>query len=85
MRAKLAYSQGIPLGKELSVIEKGSDSGPLSAGVGDRFVVDQSQGMIQAVYQNPLYLYIAVGCFIVFTVFLCVAVWRLWENRIPKI
>jgi hypothetical protein len=37
------------------------------------------------VYQNPMYLYIAVGCFVLFTVFLCVALWRLWENRTPKI
>jgi DNA-binding transcriptional ArsR family regulator len=85
MRAKIAYAQGIPLGKELTVIEKNSDSGPLTAGDGGRFVVDQSQGVIQAVYQNPMYLYIAVGCFILFTVVLCVALWRLWENRTPKI
>jgi DNA-binding transcriptional ArsR family regulator len=85
LRAKLAYSQGVPLGKEFSAFESGSNSGPLTAGGSGRFVVDQSQGVIQAVYQNPMFLYIAVGCFVVFTVFLCVAVWRLWENRIPKI
>jgi DNA-binding transcriptional ArsR family regulator len=84
MRAKLAYSQGLPLGKELSGINNGSDTGSLTAGGSGRFVVDPSQGVIQAVYQNPMFLYIAVGCFIVFTVFLCVSVWRLWENRIPK-
>jgi hypothetical protein len=85
MRAKIAYSQGIPLGKELSVMQDTSDSGSLTAGEGGRFVVDQSQGVIQAVYQNSMYLYIAVGCFVLFTVFLCVALWRLWENRTPKI
>jgi DNA-binding transcriptional ArsR family regulator len=85
MRAKLAHIQGIPLSKELTVVEPVSDSGSLTAGEGGRFVVDQSQGVIQAVYQNPLYLYIAVGCFVLFTVFLCIALWRLWENRTPKI
>lgn len=85
MRAKLAYSQGIPLGKSLSVIENGSDPGILTSGEGGRFVVDQSQGVIQAVYQDPVFLYIAVGCFILFSVLLSVAVWRLWENRTQKI
>ena len=85
MRAKLAYGQGIPLGKELTVMQDASDSGSLTAGENGRFIVDQSQGVIQAVYQNPMYLYIAVGCFVLFTVVLCVALWRLWENRTPKI
>jgi len=85
MRAKIANTQVIPLGKELNVVENASDSGSLTAGEGGRFVVDQSQGVIQAVYQNPMYLYIALGCFVLFTVVLCVALWRLWENRTPKI
>ena len=85
MRAKLAHIQGIPLSKDLTVLESASDSGSLTAGESSRFVVDQSQGVIQAVYQNPMFLYIAVGCFVLFTVFLCVALWRLWENRTPKI
>ena len=84
-KAKIAHDQGIPLGKELTVLEPASNSGSLTTGEGSRFFVDQSQGVIQAVYQNPLYLYIAVGCFILFTVFLCAALWRLWENRTPKI
>jgi DNA-binding transcriptional ArsR family regulator len=85
MRAKLGYSQWIPLGKQITVIKDSSDTGPLTAGEGGRFVIDQSQGVIQAVYQNPMYLYVAIGCFIVFSVFLVVGLWRLWENRIPKI
>jgi DNA-binding transcriptional ArsR family regulator len=85
VRAKLAHAQGIPLGKSLSVFESESHPGVLTTGDGGRFVIDQSQGVIQAVYQNPMFLYIAVGCFVLFTVFLSVAVWRLWENRTPKI
>ena len=85
MRAKIAYMQGVPLGKEFTVMQDASDSGSLTAGDGGRFVVDQSQGVIQAVYQNPMYLYIALGCFVLFAVVLCVALWRLWENRTLKI
>ena len=85
MRTKIAHAQGIPLDKEFSVVEPASNSGSLTAGEGSRFVVEQSQGVIQAVYQNPMYLYIAVGCFVLFTVFLCIALWRLWENRTPKV
>lgn len=85
MRVGLTSDQLIPLDKKLTIIEDSSDLGLLSNGNGGRFVVDQSQGVIQAVYQNPLYLYIAVGCFVLFTVFLCVALWRFWENRTIKI
>ena len=84
-KARLAADQGIPLDKGITVLGDSSDSGMLSAGEGGRFIVDQSQGVIQAVYQNPLFLYIAVGCFVLFTVCLCLALWRLWENRTPKI
>jgi DNA-binding transcriptional ArsR family regulator len=85
LRAKLGYSQWIPLGKNITVIKDSSDPGSLTAGEGGRFVIDQSQGVIQAVYQNPMFLYAAVGCFIVFSVFLVVGLWRFWENRTVKI
>ncbi len=85
MRAKLGFSQWIPLGKDIMVINDSSDPGSLTAGEGGRFIIDQSEGVIQAVYQNPLYLYVAVGCFVVFSVFLVVGLWRFWENRTVKI
>lgn len=85
MRAKISHLQGIPLDKELTVMDSTSSPGVLTTGESSRFVVDQSQGVIQAVYQNPMVLYAAVGCFILFCVFLCIALWRLWENRTPKI
>jgi DNA-binding transcriptional ArsR family regulator len=84
-QAKLANEEGIPLNHHINVFENSTTPGSLTAGDGSRFVVDQSQGVIQAVYQNPMYLYIAVGCFILFTVLLSVAVWRLWVNRTPRI
>jgi DNA-binding transcriptional ArsR family regulator len=85
MRAKLGFSQWIPLRKDIMLIKDSSDPSSLTAGQSGRFVIDQSQEVIQAVYQNPMYLYIAIGCFVVFSVFLVVGLWRLWENRTPKI
>jgi len=83
-RAKLANIEGIPLNSHINVL---GDSTPpsVTAGDGGRFVVEQSQGIIQAVYQNPLYLDVAIGCFALFTVLLSVALWRLWKNRTPRI
>lgn len=49
------------------------------------FFIDKSEGIIQAIYQDPMLLYIAIACFTVCTVVLCIALWRLWENRTPKI
>jgi DNA-binding transcriptional ArsR family regulator len=77
-------NSGIPMGENINVVDGLGDSGSLTAGEGSRFVVDKSQGLIQAVYQNPMYLYVAMGCFVAFTVVLCIAMWRLWKNRTPK-
>ena len=38
-----------------------------------------------ATVQDPMLLYIAVACFVVFIVILCFSVWRLWENRTQKL
>jgi hypothetical protein len=48
-------------------------------------VVDKSEGVIQAVSQNPTLLYIAIACFIIFTAILCISLWRLWENKTQKL
>ena len=50
-----------------------------------RLLLENGDGAVNVLYQNPLFLYIAIGCFIVFTIVLCVAIWRLWENRAPKL
>lgn len=36
-------------------------------------------------FQDPLFLYLAIACFIVFTVVVCVATWRVWKNKTPKL
>lgn len=84
-QAKLANSDGIPLNSHINIFENATSPGILNSGDGGRFVVDESQGVIQAVYQNPLYLNVAIGCFILFTILLSLAIWRLWENRTQKI
>jgi DNA-binding transcriptional ArsR family regulator len=84
-RAKLANAEGIPLNSHINILENSTEPPVLTSGDGTRVIVDQSQGVLQAVYQNPVYLYIAVGCFVLFTVLLSVAVWRLWVNRTPRI
>ena len=78
----------IPLDGDLLAIQTNGGSGIYaydSLGEGSRFVVDKSQGVLQAVYQDPMLLYIAIGCFLVFTVVLCIGLWRLWENKTPKL
>lgn len=35
--------------------------------------------------QDPTLLYIGLVCFAVFIIFLCVAIWRLWENKTPEL
>jgi DNA-binding transcriptional ArsR family regulator len=74
----------ISLGKNLSFIGTSND------GIGSlprdtHLVVDKSEGVIQAVSQNPTLLYIAIACFIVFTAILCISLWRLWENKTQKL
>ncbi len=66
-----------------------ADSIPfVSSGMGDEvpnYIVDESQGVMQTLYQNPMFLYVAIACFAIFTIVLCVSLWRLWENKTPKL
>jgi len=49
-------------------------------------VADSSnvQSMV-AFIQDPVLLYIAIGCIILFMVLLSIGIWRLWENKTQKI
>ena len=65
---------------------KGSDGAlPTSIPDNTQFVVDKSEGVIHAIYQDPTLLCIALGCFLIFAVLLCIALWRLWTNKTPKL
>lgn len=44
-----------------------------------------SPPVLEAFVQDPMLLYIAVGCLILFMVLLFIGIWRLWENKIPKL
>lgn len=81
MKLHLISGSGTPSTDEFKILEQSM----LTTGEGSRFVMDQNQGIVQVVSQNPIFLYIAMGCFVLFTVILCVALWRLWENRSPKL
>lgn len=48
-------------------------------------LTDKSEGISQAIYQDPTLLYIAIACFVVFAIVLCISLWRIWENKTQKI
>jgi len=36
-------------------------------------------------FHDPLFLYIAIACFVIFIVVACIAIWRLSSNKTPKL
>jgi len=76
-------SSSIPLGKDLTFLRISDAPDVLPKGT--HYVADKSEGVIQAVYQDPTLLYIAIACLTVFTIVLCISLWRLWENKTQKI
>ena len=48
-------------------------------------LTDKSEGISQAIYQDPTLLYIAIACFVVFAIVLGISLWRIWENKTQKI
>ena len=75
-----AAGDGMKTGTNDSVIPA-MDSIPENS----RLLLDNGDGAVNVLYQNPLFLYIALACFIIFTIVLCVAIWRLWKNKTPKL
>ena len=82
------------LGGEKSPVLGGNETGVNTSGIQDginsvpenaRLFLDSSDGMVNALYQDPLFLYLAVGCFVLFIVLLLVSLWRFWGNKTPKI
>lgn len=68
----------------LSNIKSSADTDSLKTGNPSPLIGNQSREVIEVVSQNPMYLYIAVVCFMLFTVFLCITVWRFRVNRTPR-
>jgi len=50
-----------------------------------RLFYDGGEGVINVLYQNPIFLYIGIICFVIFLVILCIAIWKTCENRKPKL
>lgn len=50
-----------------------------------RLILDSDGSGFNILYQNPMFLYIAIACFAIFTIALCLSLWRLWENKTPKL
>lgn len=50
-----------------------------------RLLYEHGEDGFSLLYQNPVLLYIAVACFIIFTAVLIVSLWRLWKNKTPKL
>jgi len=40
---------------------------------------------VSMIYQDPIFLYIAIICFIFFAIILSVGIYKLWKNRTPKL
>lgn len=48
-------------------------------------LLDGSNGHTSIIYQDPMFLYIAIACFVIFIIVLCVSLWKLWKNKTPKL
>lgn len=77
------FKSGVDMEANEPLIPHGSD-GLNSITENSRGVLD-SNGRVNILYQDPLFFYIALACFIMFTTVLCVAMWRLWKNKTPKL
>jgi len=52
---------------------------------GDQLTAPASNGAGSVLFQDPLFLYGALACFVVFLVVCCVAVWRFHVNKTVKV
>lgn len=77
------FKSGVDMEANESLTPHGSDG--LNSITGNSREVLDSNGGVNIFYQDPLFFYIALACFIVFTTVLCVAMWRLWKNKTPKL
>jgi len=66
-------------GAEIPSAEDGVNSIP------ERLFLDGSSESTCALYQDPMFLYIAIACFIIFTIVLSISLWKLRENKTPKL
>jgi len=65
----------VPFGIEDSIV---NNSRAATGGYG-------SEGAIDALYQDPVFFYIALACFAIFAVVMCISIWRYKKNKTPKL
>ena len=51
----------------------------------ERLLLDGGSEGTSTLYQDPMFLYIAIACFIIFTIALSISLWKLRENKTPKL
>jgi len=52
---------------------------------GGQYIVRSGDNGIQVIYQDPILLYASIACFTIFLVVLAISIWRLWENKTPRL
>ena len=71
--------------RDLMAIERGSDlMYPLVPDIANDKLMAAGEESLSA-GQNPIFLYIAIACMILFTVLFVVSIWRYRNNKIPKL
>jgi len=48
-------------------------------------LLDGSSESTSTLYQDPIFLYIAIACFIIFAIVLSISLWKLRKNKTPKL
>ncbi len=50
-----------------------------------KILLEQGRENVTLIYQDPLFLYIAIICFICFAAILSIAIYKLWQNKSIKL
>ena len=48
-------------------------------------LLDGSSESTSTLYQDPIFLYISIACFIIFAIVLSISLWKLRKNKTPKL
>lgn len=76
-------------GSDLYYAQKGGAVSPSAEdginSIPERLLLDGSSESTSVLYQDPMFLYIAIACFIIFTIVLSISLWKLRENKTPKL
>ena len=48
-------------------------------------LLDVSSESISTLYQDPIFLYVAIACFLIFAIVLSISLWKFRENKTQKL